>query len=164
MKIFVFGNEFLKNDSLAKEIVDELQIEDVEFVKCDSLTDIFDENEIVILDVVDKIEDVILIEDVNELKDNQICSLHDFDLSFFLQLKDRFGDLKKVKIIGIPMKGDKERLKKDVIKRVEEMDENFEEDIIFAKRTEDALKRYEEGRGNFTEKSSEEFLKELEEW
>jgi len=49
-----------------------------------------------------------------------------------------------------------------ILKSTKNMDKNFEEDLEFAKRTEDAFKRYE--KGEFKEVSDEEFLKMLEEW
>lgn len=117
MKIYCFGNEFLKNDSLAKEIADEIKIDGVNFLKCDSPTDIvLEEKEIIILDVVEDIDKTIIIDDINQLKDNKIYSLHDFDLSFFLQLMKKTNQINKVRIIGIPMKGNKENIKEDIIK------------------------------------------------
>ena len=117
MKIYCFGNEFLENDSLAKEIADEIKIDGVNFLKCDSPTDIvLEEKEIIILDVVESIDKTIIIDDINQLKDNKIYSLHDFDLSFFLQLMKKTNQINKVRIIGIPMKGNKENIKEDIIK------------------------------------------------
>lgn len=49
-----------------------------------------------------------------------------------------------------------------ILKRTKDFDENLKEDLIFAKRTEEALKRYD--KGLFKKMSSEEFLKELEKW
>ena len=46
-----------------------------------------------------------------------------------------------------------------IMKKASELDKQMEEDIEFAKRTEEALKSYE--RGEFTSSSAEEFLKEL---
>jgi Ni,Fe-hydrogenase maturation factor len=117
MKIYCFGNEFLENDSLAKKIADDIKIEGVEFIKCSSPEEIFQEpeKEILIMDVAKGIGEPILIEDVDQLKNNNIVSLHDFDLAFFLKLMKKIGKLKKVKIIGIPMRGDKEEIKKKTI-------------------------------------------------
>ena len=42
------------------------------------------------------------------------------------------------------------------------MSKNFEEDITFAKRTEEAIKRYE--KGIYKEMDSEDFAEELEKW
>ena len=49
-----------------------------------------------------------------------------------------------------------------ILKRASEADENFSEDVEFAKRTEEALKRYK--RGGFKEKSRGDFLKEMARW
>ncbi|HDN50871.1 MAG TPA: AbrB/MazE/SpoVT family DNA-binding domain-containing protein [Thermoplasmatales archaeon] len=46
-----------------------------------------------------------------------------------------------------------------ILKRVKDIDENFRDDLEFAKRTEDAWKKYE--KGEFKETDGEEFLKSL---
>ena len=51
---------------------------------------------------------------------------------------------------------------KFILKSVSDFGENIGEDLRFAERTEEALKRYEKGR--FKKVSGEEFLKELEKW
>ena len=54
---------------------------------------------------------------------------------------------------------DKERI---VVKKANKLDKQLEEDLEFARRTEEALKRY--GHGGFKSMDSEDFLKELEKW
>ena len=49
-----------------------------------------------------------------------------------------------------------------ILKSVSGFDENIEEDLRFAERTEEALKRYE--KGSFKRMSGDEFLEELEKW
>ena len=49
-----------------------------------------------------------------------------------------------------------------ILKRVKDIDKNFEDDLKFAKRTEEAFKRYE--RGQFKEVDGKKFLKMLENW
>ena len=49
-----------------------------------------------------------------------------------------------------------------IIKRVKDIDKNFEDDLKFAKRTEEAFKRYE--RGEFKEVEGKKFLKILKKW
>ncbi len=49
-----------------------------------------------------------------------------------------------------------------IFKKTKNIGNNVEEDIEFAKRTEEAWKRYE--KGEFITRSREEFLKELEKW
>lgn len=49
-----------------------------------------------------------------------------------------------------------------ILKKVSDFAENIEEDLEFAKRTEEALKRYD--KGEFISMDGDEFLKELEKW
>ncbi|MBN2422073.1 AbrB/MazE/SpoVT family DNA-binding domain-containing protein [Candidatus Woesearchaeota archaeon] len=49
-----------------------------------------------------------------------------------------------------------------IIKKVSELDKNLKEDLEFARRTEEAWKRYE--RGEFISMKEEDFLKELDKW
>ena len=49
-----------------------------------------------------------------------------------------------------------------LLKRADDLDEKFKEDLEFARRTEEALKRYD--KGEFSSVSAEEFMKELEKW
>jgi len=49
-----------------------------------------------------------------------------------------------------------------IMKKTTDLDRNFIDDMIFAKRTEEALKRYE--KGLFREMSREDFSKEMEKW
>lgn len=51
---------------------------------------------------------------------------------------------------------------KFILKRASEFDENVAEDIRFAERTEEALRRYE--KGSFKKMSGEDFLRELGKW
>lgn len=49
-----------------------------------------------------------------------------------------------------------------ILKSVKDFDENIEEDLEFASRTEEAFERYE--AGEFKSMSKEDFLKEIEQW
>lgn len=49
-----------------------------------------------------------------------------------------------------------------ILKKARDMDEKLKDDLIFAKRTEEAWKRYE--KGEFKTMSADDFLKELEKW
>ncbi len=49
-----------------------------------------------------------------------------------------------------------------ILKKASDFTENIEEDLEFAKRTEEALKRYD--NGEFISMSGDEFLEELEKW
>ena len=49
-----------------------------------------------------------------------------------------------------------------IMKKTSDMEKNIEEDLIFAKRTEEALKRYE--KGEFKEMSFDDFIEEAKKW
>lgn len=49
-----------------------------------------------------------------------------------------------------------------ILKKAEHFDKNLEEDLEFAKRTEDAYKRHE--KGDFISMDGDEFLKEMKKW
>ncbi|MBR9699163.1 hypothetical protein GOV09_01760 [Candidatus Woesearchaeota archaeon] len=111
--IYVFGNEFLAEDSFARKTSEYLN--DVHLIHCRSPDDLLEaDGEITILDVVKGIEKPIIITDVNQLQTRDIISLHDFDLSFFLTLLQNMGIGKNIKIIGIPMQGDAQKMAQEV--------------------------------------------------
>ena len=118
MKILCFGNEFVEQDSLAKKLADELKVDGVEFIKCDALEGI--KGDIIILDVVKGLNDVRLIP-LEKIKDFHPVSLHDFDLGTELKLRKSIGEINKVTIFGIPMKGDKENIKQGIIKLINDI-------------------------------------------
>lgn len=122
MKVYVFGNEFLEQDSLAKGIVREINLAGIEFVNCDGPEEIFLEQEqIVILDVAKDLKEVVLIDDINRLQSSKLYSLHDFDLTYFLKLMKETKQLNTVKIIAIPMSGNKEKIKNQVVKIIKSL-------------------------------------------
>ena len=49
-----------------------------------------------------------------------------------------------------------------ILKKAKDMDEKLKDDIIFAKRTEEAWKRYE--KGEFRRMNFDEFLEEVKKW
>jgi Ni,Fe-hydrogenase maturation factor len=104
-KILCLGNEFVKEDSFAKKIGEELAKEGFEVVNVKDSFQLMgllkENNEVIILDVVLGLENVRII-GVRELTDDKIMTAHDFDASFVLKL---FED-KDIKIIGVPMNGE----------------------------------------------------------
>jgi len=118
MKILCFGNEFVEQDSLAKKLADEISVDGVEFIKCDSLEGI--KGDITILDVVKNLDDVRLIP-LEKIKDFHPVSMHDFDLGTELKLRKSIGEINNVTIIGIPMQGNIESIKQGIIKLINEI-------------------------------------------
>ncbi len=51
---------------------------------------------------------------------------------------------------------------KIILKKMKDFNKNLEEDLKFAKRTEEAFREYE--RGNFISKSKKDFISELKKW
>lgn len=122
MKIYCFGNEFVKEDALAQTIVNDINIDGVTFIKTDRPEVLLEEQgEVVILDVVKGINKLTIITDIDQLKERNILSLHDFDLGFFLKLMKEAGTITKVHIIGLPMSGEKASLKQELIALLEGM-------------------------------------------
>jgi len=117
MKVLVFGNKYLKEDNFAIEVARELKLDNINFIFCESPEQILDLNlkDLIILDVVKNLKDVQLI-DLEDLQENNIVSLHDFDIGFFLKLLQSSGKIENIKIIGIPTKGNKEKIKAKIIK------------------------------------------------
>ncbi|MBU2633680.1 MAG: hypothetical protein KJ674_00385 [Nanoarchaeota archaeon] len=116
--IYVFGNEVLDYDNLAKNIAKEIKLENINFKPIDSLNEIFDiqESNLNILDVVKGITKTTLITDLDKIQKPNMYSLHDFDITFYLKLMKELKRVNKINIIGIPQSGDKEEIKKEVIK------------------------------------------------
>jgi Ni,Fe-hydrogenase maturation factor len=109
MKILCLGNEFIEEDSFAKEIADELKKEfEIVFIKHSFELLNYRKEKMIILDVVEKTEEVLQLK-THDLKNSRIITGHDFDAGFFLKLLDM-----NVAIIGIPMKGNKKKIKNQV--------------------------------------------------
>jgi len=115
--LYVFGNEYLKNDSFAKKI-SKIIANKIKVVLCTAPEILLESNEkeIIILDVIKNIKKIIIITDISKIKTSKIISLHDFDLGFFLKLMKEMKINKKIKIIGIPCKGNAAKIAKEVEK------------------------------------------------
>lgn len=114
--LYVFGNEFLRDDCFAGIVSENLK-DKFSIEHCRSPDDLLEaKGNIVILDVVKNTKEPILIDDVSKIKTRSLVSLHDFDLGFFLNLMEGMGINKKIKIIGIPMKGNAKEIAKKVEK------------------------------------------------
>ena len=116
--VLCFGNPDIKEDSLALELANELVIEGYTFIKCtraELLLEYKNKN-IIILDVVKNLKDVREVS-VENIAAEKLFTTHDFDLGHFLKLMKALKLVKNVRIIGIPQSGDREKIK-DEVKRL----------------------------------------------
>ena len=106
MKVLVFGNPLLENDSLPLKLLPKLRerFSDVEFKEIDPTGDLEDEGrDLVILDTVEGIDNVIELNSIEQLHANKVYTMHDFDLGYNLKLLKKIGKIDSVWIIGVPM-------------------------------------------------------------
>lgn len=107
MKIYVFGNPLVEEDSAPLIILPQLKIQfpDIDFIVIDPNENFppKDERDLIILDVVKGISEVMLL-DYSDLAliEKSPVSPHDYDLLLHLLLLKKMGKIDRVKIIGIP--------------------------------------------------------------
>ncbi len=104
--IYIFGNPLLPFDNSALKLIPKLketfpQIKFMAFDPNENLKPI--NKELYIIDVAEGIKKLEVITDLNKIKTEKICSLHDFDLAFNLKLLEKIGKLEKIIIWAIPM-------------------------------------------------------------
>ncbi len=113
MRILVFGNPLVKEDSLPLRLMPELQkaFPDIEFKELDAVEDLQNEGRhLVILDTVKGIRESRLL-DLSSIRLDKIYSMHDFDLGYNLVLLKKLNLIDDAKIIGVPMNiGEKKAL------------------------------------------------------
>ena len=126
MRVHVFGSHN-KGDHIAFKVAKDLKsVLPHEFIFSNDPTELLHEDRIVILDAVEGINKVTVFLNVKDLKTSHICSLHDFDLGYFLRLADNLGLDQQVTIIGLPMKGNFQQIKHDTISSLQEL-----QDFVF---------------------------------
>ncbi|MFH0712078.1 MAG: hypothetical protein V1889_03130 [archaeon] len=106
MKILVFGNPLLKQDSLPLKILPILKLKfpNIQFKEIDPTEDLDKQGKnLIILDTIKGIKKITIIDDIDKLKTNKLYSMHDFDLALNLKLLKKVGKIDSVIIIGIPM-------------------------------------------------------------
>ena len=118
LKILVFGNPLIEEDSLPLRILPKLRaaFPEIEFKEFDPSEELHEEGRnLIILDAVQGIEKVIIISDTKQLNtDTPRYSLHDFDLGITLKLLKKMNLIDSVKIIGVPMQMNENEAFKEV--------------------------------------------------
>jgi len=115
MKVLIFGNILVEGDNFALKLIPGLKskFEDVEFKEFDPTEDLQAEGrDLLIIDAVvgiDSVRELVLKseKDFEKVELNGGVGMHDFDLGYELKLRKEMGEIADVKIIGIPMDGDK---------------------------------------------------------
>jgi Ni,Fe-hydrogenase maturation factor len=119
VKILVFGNTLVNQDSIAPLIIPQLskKFPQFEFKEFDTSENMEREGKnLIILDSVVGINKVILISDLDQLCMSKSYSMHDFDLPITLKLLKKIGSLDSVLIIGVPSDYSKEKAVAEVSK------------------------------------------------
>jgi len=108
MKILCLGNEFIKQDSLAKKVGILLEKQGYEIINIKNSFEMISylqkKEDLIILDVVENLKEVKTLK-IKDLKENNILTAHDFDASFFMKLMG-----KELKIIGLPQEGNPNKI------------------------------------------------------
>ena len=121
-KIYIFGNDYLENDSLPIKLKPKLEkiFPEIKFIIQDPNENLRPENgELFIIDTVIGPNKVVVIEDIEKIEREPSVSMHDFDLGFNLKLLKKIGLLKKTIIIGIPSESNLEEVIFDeVVKKI----------------------------------------------
>lgn len=118
--VYVLGNPLEPKDSSAVKLLPILQkkIPEFDFVQLDP-TEEFpykEESHVYIIDSVVGIKDVTVFTDLSRLELSPRVSVHDFDLPISLGILKKLGKIKKVTIIGIPQKGNNQKIIKEAVK------------------------------------------------
>jgi len=112
----------MEGDDIAPRIAEDLKnVMDDEFVYSNDPTDLMEEDNIIILDAVKDLTEVRIFTNVDDFADMRISSLHDFDLGFFLKLAEKMDMKKKITVIGLPMQGDYEDIKKQAMGALQDL-------------------------------------------
>lgn len=107
MKIFIFGNPDIPDDSLLVRLIPQLQKEfiDIEFIHLDPNEEWGDiPGHFIIIDTVQGADRVVVFDDLEKIQKTPLVSLHDFDIAANLKWLKKLGKIKKITIIGVPPK------------------------------------------------------------
>ena len=107
MKILVFGNPIVKEDSFPIKLLPKIReaFPEINFIEFDPTENLESQGEnLTIIDTVKEIKEIQIIDSIDKIVTNKICSMHDFDLGYNLKILKKLGIVKSIKIIGIPEK------------------------------------------------------------
>ncbi len=105
LKVLVFGNILVREDSIALRLIKPLQkkFPEIEFKEFDAAEDLENEGrDLIILDSAKGISEAALLEGAESFSSGKTCTMHDFDLALTLKLLKKLGALDRVRIIAVP--------------------------------------------------------------
>ena len=104
MKIFVFGNPDVKEDSLPVKLMPQLKKEfpNIEFLHLDPNEEWDIPEHFIAIDTVEGIDDIIVINSLDQLQNTSAVTMHDWDVGKNLKWLQKLGKIKKITIIGVP--------------------------------------------------------------
>lgn len=116
--IYLVGNPLVPDDSLPFRIREKLsrRLPSFNFQELDPNENI--ENltgTLYLIDTAQGLKKVQLLENIDQLKVEYVCSPHDFDLAYTLKLLKKIGQIKDVKIFGLPMGMDEEEAVRQLV-------------------------------------------------
>ena len=121
--VFVVGNPLVPSDSMPLRLLPLLKKArpGLDFTPFEpTRMDVAHHQALVFIDTVQGIKKVVHLHGLKALQPSDSAySLHDFDLAGQLLLLHKFGLLGPVAIIGVPAKGQKEKIAKDVLHELE---------------------------------------------
>jgi len=118
MKVLVFGNPLVAQDSIALALMPKLKerFPSVEFKEFDPTENLENEGrDLVIMDSAIGIAEVTLLEDAAGLELSGRYSMHDLDLPITLKLLKKLNAIDSVKIIAVPHNHPLERALKEIV-------------------------------------------------
>ena len=106
MRVLVFGNPLLKNDSLPIRLLPSLKkhFPDVDFVETDPADIDVEKGKLIVIDTAKGIKEVTLLDDISKLESDSMLSMHGLGLAEQLVLMEAAGQKVKLKIICVPEK------------------------------------------------------------
>ncbi len=108
MKVFIFGNPDVEEDSVPIRLLPQLQKEfpGIEFVHLDPNEEWGEMPEhFVMIDTAQGVDGAVVFDDLGKLEKTPLTSLHDFDVAANLKWLKKLGKIKKITIIGVPVGG-----------------------------------------------------------
>ena len=118
--IYIIGNPIVNRDNLPYLLLPKLtkDFPDISFVLFDPTEELPIQKSYIFIDAVEGIDTVTIFEDLTAFSQIKGVSVHDFDLLTDLLLLIKLGKIKKISIVGIPMKKNPYEIYSQVTKAV----------------------------------------------